>query len=184
MRQGRWLLAALALVLLGACWTGEAFYTPADARPAIPAGDYATTSLTPQDTGRVRVSHLADGMTLITPIGQDGAPDPGDAVQLGFAPLAGESGKFVAWLAEVDSHNLVSGVVPYGLLVQGADGAFRLAVPGCELTQEIARAAGAGITQDGETTSCRFTSRASLEAALRRLNADGDQVVVLTPWRG
>jgi hypothetical protein len=167
-------LAGLCLLLaLAGCWTGDAFYTAAESRPALPAGDYATTSVTPEETGRVRVSIRRDSMTLITPIGADGAPDPGDSIVLGFAPLGGD--RFAAWLTDVDGRNLAGDTVPYGLLRRGEGGEFRLIVPACTGNE-----AGAAVIRDAETIICHFATRAALEAALRALG-EGGHVIRLTP---
>jgi len=176
-------LAAFGLLLaLAGCWTGEAFYTAAEARPAIAPGDYATTSMTPEDTGRVRVSRRADGFTLFTPIRADGSRNEGDAVAVGFAPLGG--GLFVAWLGEADSHAFANIVRPYGLLAPAGEGGWRLVVPACDATESLARGAGARVANDGQTETCHFATRAALEAALRQLASRDDPAIRLMPWTG
>lgn len=173
MRRLRGPAGLCLLLALAACWTGETFYTVAESRPALPVGDYATTSVTPDETGRVRVAIRRDSMTLITPIGTDGAPDAGDAIVLGFAPLGG--GRFAAWLTEVDGGSLAGDTVPYGLLARGEGGEFRLTIPACTGDE-----AGAAVIRDAETAVCHFATREALETALRALG-DGGHVIRLTP---
>ena len=164
----RTLLAAFAALLLSGCWLGESFYTAADARPAIPAGNYrGVNSNGDAVPAPIAITLLPDGMTQIAR-----APDQPPIV-VGFAPLDATGRTFVAWTAESSIPGRTGNGSYYGLLQRADNGDFLYYVPFCEDTEAAARAAGAAVETpvDGPKT-CRFPDRARLEAALRQLRPD------------
>ena len=175
------LLALIASLLLAGCWTGGAFYTPAESGPAIPPGDYHVSAPVAGTDGFVRVALQPDGTTLLTPLGTDGdQPDAGDATTIGFTPLGGRGGLFVAWVTAIEMQPLGSPL--YGLLRQEGR-TFRLVMPQCLGTEVLVRPFNAQVT-GGPESVCGFADRAGLESALVEFAArgeDGPVVATLTP---
>jgi hypothetical protein len=168
MAAMRTILAAFAALLLSGCWLGESFYTPADARPAIPAGSYrGLNSNGDPGPGPIVVTILPDGMTRIEPGG--GQPP----LTIGFAPLDESGRTFVAWTAETTIPQRTGNGSLYGLLQRADNGDFLYYVPVCEDTEAVARAAGAAVDSPADAPKlCRFPDRTRLEAALRQLRPD------------
>jgi hypothetical protein len=103
----------------------------------------------------VKVSALPNGMTSF-----DNDKDSGNVA--GFVPLGGSY--FVMWLQDEErSHD-----TPY-MLFQSENGHYRMTLPLCTETRDIAVAAGAQVLTDPKITTCRFSTRAQLEDGLRRL---------------
>ncbi|HYI47205.1 MAG TPA: hypothetical protein VEX35_01960 [Allosphingosinicella sp.] len=163
----RALFAFAAALLLAGCWEGESLHSAADARPAIEPGLYRTVSETGEVSPSVlRISTQADGMTRFqaVPGGEN------EWMTIGFAPLDPEGRAFAAWTVP---GGIIEGgsAVTYGLLRRGGDGSYVYIVPMCDRSAAIAGAAGGGL-EGRDAPVCRFTSRASIEAALRALPAD------------
>lgn len=174
----RAVIALAAALLLAGCWEGESLYSAADARPAIAPGLYRTVSESGEVSPSVlRISALPDGMTRVQAV-------PGgdtDFLTIGLAPLDAEGRAFAAWTRPegVERGNATA----YGLLRRGDAGSYLYIVPMCGRTLGIAVAAGAS-PHGRDALACRFTSRASIEAALRNLPADAaalGEVVRLVP---
>ena len=167
----RLMIALLSLALAG-CWIGEGLYADGDARLAITPGIYraSTPDQPPQET---RVTILPNGMTQMT--GKD-ATDV-----YGFVPLDTQ-GKFAVWFNDKDQKGSPKPIQMYFLGMARADGSFVLYIPECAGAEgEIARHAGAVVEQNSSATACKFSSRASLEGALRQLQpTDLTQAQVLT----
>jgi hypothetical protein len=162
----RALLVLAAALLLSGCWIGDMFYGAGDARPAIAPGLYRTADAAGQVSPALfRISSLPDGMTRIE-VAEGGM---GETLSMGFAPLDREGRAFVAWNGPGGLLN--DAPAGFGLLRRGGDGSYVLILPMCGLTVAIAAAAGAS-PEGPDAVACRFTSRASLETALRSLPAD------------
>jgi hypothetical protein len=158
------LCALLPALLLAACWSGKPFYSKADLRSPIAPGLYkAIEADSSGEQDRYRVSIRGDGYTIVAKNG--GEPGP-----VGFAPLPGRDGTFVAW-PEEEERGKDEGV-SYGLLERrGSE--YRLSFPVCSETRAIAEAAGGTFGADPKVPMCYFRTRASLEAGLRRVAAEG-----------
>jgi hypothetical protein len=150
--------AILLLVLpLAACWEGDNFYAIAETRPALPAGTYRFVPPGNSAPETLKVSILPNGMTSLVDDKQSGSI-------AGFAPLGGSY--FVMWLQDAErSHD-----TPY-MLFQSENGHYRVILPVCTETRDIAVAAGAQVITDPKITTCRFATRAQLEDGLRRLES-------------
>ena len=156
----RILLIALVSLALAGCWIGQSLYASSDARPAIPPGLYQASG--PDMSKRVYlVSLLPNGLTQF---------DTGEKQEVyGFAPLGGDA--FVGWIqiegSKPDEDNQI-----YGLVVRQSGGAFTIHAPECKNEQgEIARKNGATV-EPGTPPACRFSTRASLEKAMRLMRRD------------
>ncbi|HEX8263768.1 MAG TPA: hypothetical protein VF547_12940 [Allosphingosinicella sp.] len=158
---------ALLPLVLTACWVGEPFYAAEEVRAPIAPGLYRTAGTeSPSDRSRYRVSVRRDGYTSLAQL------DAGETTTVGFAPLPGEAGVFVAWFQESVEKGWEPGTLPYGLLERrGRE--YRLSFPMCRETRALAEAAGAVFLPDPKTPLCRFADRKSLEAGLRRAAAEG-----------
>lgn len=168
-------LATLALPLaLAGCWAGEPFYTDADARPAIPPGEYRFVYTPEGETreGTGTVSILPSGLTRMGP--------EKELEDFGFAPLPGSSDRFVGWQKDSDDDGEPDERVPYWLLLRSG-GEFQLTIPMCEKTKDIALAAGATLPEDVKIATCVFPSRAALEGALLKVEVERQDAVVLRP---
>lgn len=167
----RILIAALAVLTLSGCWTGGPFFQATDAVPALPAGDYLASYTPllsePQDEAPGRIEVRAEGMTTFT--GADAVPAGEPVLVMGFTPLEGVDGHFLAWIVRWDNRDLSGDRSAYGVLNRGADGVYRLRLPGCTDPMEAqAQAAGASVSRNGDGLAiCTFRDRASLVAALR-----------------
>ena len=160
-------LLALACLTLTGCWYGIGLFSASDSRPVIPAGDYLATAKD-EPTRTMRVSILPDGLTQF---------DGGEKKETyGFSPLDPASGSYVMWLS-VKNEDPKASDEPgeyqiYLLMVRVRAGEYRIYPPDCkDADSEVARANGATI-DPGPSSSCHFTTRASLEAALRQLPHD------------
>lgn len=161
----RGLILLLALPLCG-CWEGGLFYAASESRPALPPGSYrAVPSDHPADAKIVRVSLGTDGMTTIA--------DPAATNIVGFAPLGGAY--FVMWFPDGED-----GRALYALFQTGR-GRYRILVPFCDKTRDVAMAAGAQVAPDPKIGICRFRTRAQLEGGLRRLEGQKMDSVDLIP---
>lgn len=171
--------AALAgLLLLSGCWSGGPFYSPADARPVIPAGDYRMLMQISGEADLVRISVRGDGMTRVY------FPErPGEPAHLGFAPLD-ERGRRFAVFAEPPRSvpNAPAILGTYALLVPEDGGAFRVQSIYCDGTEQLAIESGATVTRGPLGADCSFPTRDSLETALRRLDLDSP-ALTMTGWR-
>ena len=166
------LLIAPLLVLLAGCWTGDRFYRASDARAAIPAGLYR--SFGEDEPGIVRVTLLANGMTRI------GADDGRRPSVLGFVPLDSGQRRFVVFQAQDTGVPIGDDIGLYSLLERRRSGEFVFSVPMCPRTATVAAAFGAQLVSDGENpVECRFPSRESLEAALRRFAPQPSETIRL-----
>jgi hypothetical protein len=154
-RAGARSLVFLLLLPLAACWEGDRFYALAEARPALPAGTYRLVPPDRSPPETIRVAILPNGMTSLD-------DDKHSGIVAGFAPLGGSY--FVMWLQNQESDH----DTPY-MLFQSEDGHYRLTLPACTETRDIALAAGAQVVVDPKVTTCRFATRAQLEDGLRRL---------------
>ena len=169
----RLLIACLALALSG-CWAGLSLFHPSDAVRAIPPGAYmASAAGEPQRV--YRVSALPNGMTQF---------DSNDEKRqvYGFAPL--DPGSFVGWweieLDPVGRPTADAENQMYALMVRRADGRFAIYLPSCEDEDaSLARKHGA-VVGTGASPTCRFSDRAGLENALRRLPRRDADAMILT----
>ena len=162
----RLVVLALACIALTSCWYGISLYSPSDAQPAIPAGVYLATAKD-EPTKALRVLILANGLTQF---------DSGEKTETyGFAPLDRGGAAYVMWAPVKDDDPKASEPGEYQiylLLVRQQDGEYRIYPPDCKDEEgEVARKNGATI-ESGAPATCRFTNRASLEAALRQLPRD------------
>ena len=177
--MGARLLALLpAVVLLWGCWTGAPFYSRAELRAPVPPGLYRTIGTdSPSDHDRYRVSVRRDGYTSFARI------DGGDTALAGFVPLPGSRTLFVAWFEEGGARGNDDSIRAYGLLERrGRE--FLASFPMCSETRAMAEAAGAVFLPDPKVPLCRFPDRASLEAALKRVAAEGPtETLRLVPIR-
>ena len=162
LRNIRTSASVVALVLLAGCsWTGETFYTEAEAQAAIAPGNYRTNeSEHPAPDSLVRISVLPNGLTRFE------LTERGDTVA-GFAPL-GADGRFsILWLTRFDGHDLPAEGTLYALLERRPAGQYRIYVPDCSRDRAEAVAAGATPNGPGGNADCVFHDRASLEAGMR-----------------
>jgi hypothetical protein len=161
-------LSALFLaLLLAACWEGKPFYSKDELRAPIRPGLYRTVGTnSPSDHGGYRISVRPDGYTLIARL--DGA----EMELVGFVPLPRRDGLFVAWFEEQTDKLGKDEGTAYGLLERRGD-EYVASFPMCSETRVIAEAAGAVFHADPKVPICGFPDRASLEAGLRRVAAEG-----------
>jgi len=166
----RKLIAAAFALLLPGCWLGDGLYSATDARPALPPGLYRLVFEGEEESETARVSIMADGMTRI-----EGTRD---AAIIGFVPLDAEGRRFAQW-NEVADRLPRPGFSEFYLLVERRPGGeYVFYYPTCEDEErEVARSAGATVEPTPNIAICRFSSRASLETALRRLRPDSAHVV-------
>ena len=159
------LAALLPALFLAACWAGKPFYSKDELRAPIAPGLYRAIEVdSSQEQDRYRVSIRRDGYTIVA---KDGGAEPELA---GFVPLPGRDGTFVAWLEEAKRGGDEG--VTYGLLERrGSE--YRVSFPVCSETRAIAEAAGGVFGDDPKVKMCYFRTRASLEAGLRRVAAEG-----------
>jgi hypothetical protein len=166
----RALVTAVLMLLLSGCWMGDRLYSAADARPALPPGSYRIVG-GEGESAIARVSIMANGMTRIQ--------GPHDEAIFGFVPLDGEGRAFVQW--DDDSERAPGADVSqvYYLVEHGPGDEYVFYFPMCENEErEIALAAGAAVVTEPNVTICRFSTRASLEGALRRLRPNPEQIVL------
>jgi len=171
---------ALALcLLLAACWGGERLYAAAESRPAIAPGDYRMNAeAAGAADALVRVSLLPDGMTLITPLGEEGdEPDEGDAITLGFAPLGTSGDRFVVWVTSIGGEGFSGGAQIYALMLAERTG-FRLLLPRCQETRSWLPSFGVSVTPEVDSL-CQLPDRARLEAALTRFAESGREGAIV-----
>lgn len=162
------ILAAAAL-LLSACWTGDSFYVPSDARPAVPAGQYRSLSADGEAIARVTI--LPNGLTRLEARGES------RPTTLGFVPLAGDGRRHLIWQSGQRDGRTMDDDGLYGLLERTDAGEYYFYLPQCEDTEPIARAAGAAIDQTSGVMICTFPNRASLEAAMRQWHPDPAEAI-------
>jgi hypothetical protein len=176
---GARLLALLpAVFLLAGCWTGAPFYAQAELRSPVPPGLYRTVGTdSPSDHDRYRVSVRRDGYTSFARI------DGGDTGVAGFVRLPGSKALYVTWFEEGGARGDDDSIRAYGLL-ERRGGEFLVSFPMCSETRAMAEAAGALFLPDPKVPLCRFPDRASLEAALERVAAEGPmETLRLVPIR-
>jgi hypothetical protein len=180
----RFLVASLLLALTG-CWTGGPFFRASDAVPALPTGTYvASRTALPGERaqeGPGRIDIRADGMTTFTDT--EAAPNGDPVLVMGFTPLEGAEGRFLAWVVHWDNRDLSGDRSAYGILSPDADGTYRLQLPGCTGPMAAqARAAGASASRNADGLAiCTFPDRASLVTALRAfVAAPPPEVLTLT----
>lgn len=154
-------LAGALLLLAGCGWTGETFYTAAEAHAAIAPGNYRTEeSQHPAPDALVRVSVLPSGLTRFE------LTERGETVA-GFVPL-GSDGRFsILWMTRFDGHDLPAAGTLYALLERRPAGQYRIYVPDCSRDRADAVAAGATPSGRGGNADCVFRDRAGLEAGMR-----------------
>jgi hypothetical protein len=168
----RSLLIALASILLTGCWYGVGLYTPSDARPALKPGVYEATAKD-EPTKSYRVSMLPGGLTQF---------DCGEKKETyGFVPLDPARGTYVLWLPvkDDDAKSADGEFQIYLLMVRVREGEYRIYPPECrDEAQQVAVKSGATI-DTGTPAACHFTSRTSLETALRQLPRDETSAAIL-----
>ena len=154
----RRLLVALAASLLGGCWVSGDFYAASDLRQPISPGTYRWGWPDGAGPRIVQVSHGRDGFTVLSFAGEDGR-----AGRIGLTPLDAEERAFAAWAVRENDDGPPTAQI-YGLLGRMDDGSYRIIGPNCE--KDRWAAGGAEIEHVG---LCRFRSRETLPAGLRRL---------------
>jgi hypothetical protein len=162
------LSAPFLALLLAACWAGKPFYSKSDLKAPIAPGLYRTIeTASPSEHGRYRISVRPDGYTALE------RADSVEGELAGFAPLAGADGVFVAWFEQSSGRTLGGDEgTTYGLLERrGSE--YLLSFPVCSETRALAEAAGGLFKADPKMPICLFPDRASLEAGLRRVAAEG-----------
>jgi hypothetical protein len=172
----RHLLIALLSLALAGCWVGDRLFADKDARTALVPGLYRV-SVPDEKPGEVRISVLRNGLTQMAD--SDGT---GSDVY-GFAPLDPQQGTFVAWHSDDKTSGSAEGEQFYFLGQRRNDGSFGIYLPFCSGAEaQIARRAGAsieGVRNASKPNTCRFSSRSSLENALRKLRPS-DQKRMMT----
>jgi hypothetical protein len=167
-RHVRFSILAAGLLLAG-CWMGDGLYSSSDARQPIPAGIYRAIARD-EKPHLERVTLLPSGMTTI-------GDEDGNSVY-GFAPLDRDNRRFVAWYHKGDDPSDDRAQL-YMLLERRSPDEFVLFLPQCDgAAGDIARRAGATVEQ-GTTKTCLFQTRASLEAAMRRVEISGDAIRII-----
>jgi hypothetical protein len=160
-------LVPLLALMLSACWEGKPFYSRDELLAPIRPGLYRTIGTnSPSDHGVYRVSVRPDGYTLVARL--DGA----ETQLVGFVPLPGRDGLFVAWFEELTDKLGKDEGTAYGLLERRGD-EYVASFPMCSQTRALAEAAGAVFHADPKVPICGFADRASLETGLRRVAAEG-----------
>jgi hypothetical protein len=155
----RFFLAALISLLLGGCWIGDGLYADGDARPALQAGIYRVSARDEPERD-IRVTMFPTGMTELA--------DTDGTDIYGFVPLDAQQRTFAAWHNDKDGTD--RRLQLYFLGQKQPDGSFTFYLPSCDGAEaEIARRAGAVVEASHSATTCRFTNRAKLEAALQEL---------------
>jgi hypothetical protein len=154
---------------------GEGLYADGDTRLAIEPGVYRGFAPR-QPPGQLQVSILPNGLTHLAD--EDGGDD------YGFAPLEPSRGTFVAWINDKDERRAARHAQLYFLATKGSDGSLTLYIPSCDGDEAaLARAAGATV-EKATPAACHFPTRASLEAAFRRLRPlNADMTMKLVPAR-
>jgi len=177
----RWLVL-LALLLLPGCWLGPDFYADGDLRQPLPPGDYRMTARPGErDPGIVRATVLADGMTHLVGIDEDGRENGAERMTVGFAALDAEAGLFVGWYVESEDPPVDGDTHAYWLLRRDAGG-FTVLMPSCvgEAARAVHEAGGRTANPEGGSV-CQFSSRESLETALRAVLPHLRPEFTLTP---
>ena len=154
-------LAGALLLLAGCGWTGETFFTAAEAQAAIAPGNYRTEeSEHPAPEALVRVSVLPSGLTRFE------LTERGETVA-GFVPL-GADGRFsILWLTRFDGQEAPATGTLYALLERRPAGHYKIYLPDCSHDRADAVAAGATPNAPGGNADCVFPDRADLEAGMR-----------------
>jgi hypothetical protein len=162
------LAAPLLALLLAGCWAGKPFYSKSELEAPIAPGLYRTIEeASSSEHGRYRISVRPDGYTALK------RADSAEAELAGFAALPGADGTFVAWFEESSGRPVgVDEGTTYGLLQRQGAG-YVLSFPVCSETRALAEAAGGSFKADPKVPMCLFPDRASLEAGLRRVAAEG-----------
>jgi hypothetical protein len=161
-------LVPLLALILPACWVGKPFYTQDELRAPIRPGLYRTVGTdSPSDHGGYRISVRPDGYTVIARL--DGA----ETEVVGFVPLPGRDGLFIAWFEKSPGGKWeADDGMAYGLLERrGSE--YVASFPMCSETRALAEALGGVFHADPKVPICGFADRASLEAGLRRVAAEG-----------
>ena len=153
-----WLV--VAILLLGGCWEGPAFYAASESVPVIEPGTYRF--MAPEQHEEVaQILVGADGMTRIS--GDD--PDK----SYGLRPVGNDGQRFLVWLQDASADG--DATTSYALLERSGPGAYSVYLPRCDgADAQIALAAGAQSLVDRVVLLCRFPDRASLESAIRNLH--------------
>lgn len=154
-------LAGALMLLAGCGWTGDSFYTAAEAQAAIAPGNYRTNeSEHPAPDALVRVSVLPSGLTRFE------LTERGETVA-GFVPL-GTDGRFsILWLTRFDGHETPTAGTLYALLERRPAGQYRIYLPDCSRDRTDAVGAGAVPNAPGGNADCVFQNRAGLESGMR-----------------
>ena len=164
-------LIVLLVLLLGGCWESAPFYSASDAVSVIEPGRYEAID---QNGARriARIGTRTDGMTRWL---EDDREDV-----YGLFPLDRDAGRFIVWTDEVIDDDEGERHVLYALLQRLGPGEFLLYIPSCrDRDAEVAVAAGAEQSH-GISPTCRFSTRAQLESAFRRLHPGAEESVRLT----
>jgi len=164
----RLLLLLLAAFALSGCWIGTDFYDGVRPQHLIPAGDYMLHDKGARQMLRIRVETLAGGTTRVTNLS---AEEDEEQLTVGFFPLPGAPGRFVAQVTEAAKPAPRDRIV-YSVIGRRHDGSFEVAVPRCGEPGAAAEANQAEvIDRDGPVPLCAFRSRAALEWAAKALPA-------------
>lgn len=163
MKRWRGFVVAPALLLLGGCWTGRAFYTSADAVQPIRAGQYRVVAQVPASVS----SESNVGEPLSIRSGDGGATvieDKDGRSVLLLAKIPDVPNRYVAQDADQSGTDEEAWFWLYA--VEGDT--VRVSLPSCDKTYRMARKAGAVITKSTSGRECHFPERVSLEAAMAR----------------
>ena len=157
------LAVVLLPLLLNACWLGKPFYAASELSAPISPGHYEMHD--PDSTGRrqLSVSVRYDGYTSFKEASRD-------EYFIGFAPLPGVNGRFVA-LVELDKES--DGKLLWYGLFEKRGSEYLLTLPMCEETRSLAESVGAKFQADPKVPICYFPDRSSLEAGLKRVATEG-----------
>ncbi|MBV8685464.1 MAG: hypothetical protein JOZ90_03950 [Alphaproteobacteria bacterium] len=176
MTLGRILAGLLPALLLAGCWMGPPFYAASESRPVIAPGLYELRGRDAPEA--MRVSLQGDGLTLFEDVSGKERPAP-----VGIVPLPRARDRFVMWWSGPEGADGSAAEHNAHYAVAIAEGrSWRIVMPLCEARQrDLAVAAGAVVAPDPKVTICVFPTRASLEAALRRLRGPFEGSLRLVP---
>jgi hypothetical protein len=160
-------LALIALILpLSGCWSGDSFYAISESVAAIPAGKYAVYNIhgprskddEATSNERIKISYTADGHAVLE------GNDSGDTNSAILAKLGPKPGLYVVQ-TDLGAPLPKIGSSVYALVNLTPDG-YQLSIPRCDQKRAAFwdRAIVSGLLVGKPV--CKFSSRATLEAAL------------------